>query len=261
MGIMLTICLSGCAVQTLPNGELHFDLDDALLFGKTISIFKLVDGTEGRLREYKGSYSIKLQKELKVLNIPYATMARVVSATEIGGRTLLVLETSERNCHIKTHLFSIKDSEVLSWDFGDCRTQPQVSIGADRATFDFVQAKQTTRFTYRTASLMRSDFSNSAAELAPKSAPSTASGVANTPRYTPNPPAVANNQPATSASNSTDSSNNLVNKTSLQKTPAKTATPANSSAVASPQPATLPSAKAMDFAAQEQKPVRIVLDK
>jgi hypothetical protein len=263
--------LAGCAVQALPGGQLQFGVDNAEILGQTLSSFQLVDGSEGRLRVLGGKYSVKLQKQFKVVDIVNATMVRVASATDVGGRTLLVLEKSEPNCNFKTHILAIQGAEVLSWDFGDCRSQPITSIGSDQAVFDFVQGRQTTRFLYRDARLMRGDYPTGAAANAPN-APSPATADTNGRRYVPGPPVAWGNQPAVPAANSTAGASSVASVASSPTSPKVATKPAPAStipnntnpvasAVNAQRPAAPPSTKAMDFPVQEQKPVRIVLDK
>lgn len=257
VGSVLALSLVGCAVQTLPGGKMQVGIDNAELLGQTLASFRLADGSEGRLRVLGGKYSIKLQKQFQVVDIARATMVRVASANEVGGRTLVVLEKSEANCNFKTHLLAIQGSEVLSWDFGDCRTQPLAAIAADQATFDFVQAQRTTRYTYRDARLTRGEFSNTANGYAPNSAYPAAAVDASGPRYVPGPPLAWSSPQARPASSATAGANDAA---SVASSPRK-APVAATSVTAAARPAALPSAKQMDFPVQEQKPVRIVLDK
>lgn len=184
LALLGLMALSGCAVQNGPRGQVKFGLDDAELFGQTVKSFKLADGSEGRLRMLGGRYSVKLQQQLKVVPIANATLVRVVSSREIGGRTLLVLEKSERNCAYKTHLMSIKGGEVLSWDFGDCQNRPQATAYTDQATFDFVQPRRTVRYTYRDARLTRGEFATPTSLPAKTSPPPAAPPTASMPDRT-----------------------------------------------------------------------------
>jgi hypothetical protein len=192
-------------------------------------------------------------------------MARVLSADTVGGRTLVVLEKSERNCNYKTQLLSIQGAEVLMWDFGDCNTKPVAAISPEQALFDFVQPQRTIRFTYRDSRLMRGEYPTQPADpLGGAAALSGAPVDANARRYVPGPPVAALPASAPKAADSSGakapakaapaSSLALARSTTAAATPATTAAPA-------PRPAPPAAAKALDFPAQEQKPVRIVLDK
>lgn len=231
------IVLSGCAVQNGPRGKVQFGLDDAEIFGQTVESFKLADGGEGKLRVLGGKYSVKLEQQLKVVPIANATLVRVVSSDQIEGRTLLVLEKSERNCAYKTQLMSIQGAEVLSWDFGDCRNRPQATTYSDQATFDFVQPRRTVRYTYRDARLVRGEFptpttTSAATKPSPIGSPSLPTPA--------EPPAENKSSPTASARGSSPE------RARPQTTMPRRAPP--------------PSPKALDFPTQEQKPVRIVLD-
>lgn len=220
MALLGLVTLSGCAVQNGPRGQVQFGLDDAELFGQTVESFKLADGSDGRLRVLGGKYSVKLQQQLKVVPIANATLVRVVSSRQIGGRTLLVLEKSERNCAYKTQLMSIQGAEVLSWDFGDCQNRPQATAYTDQATFDFVQPRRTVRYTYRDARLVRGEFATPI-DLPAATRPSPAE-----------PPSAS--------------------------LPDRKRPQAMAPRPAQPAPPAPP--RAMEFPTQEQKPVRIVLD-
>ncbi len=244
---LAAIALTSCAIQTSPGGQFQVGLDDAELLGQTLASFKLADGSEGRLRVLNGQFSLKLQKYFKVLNIPNATLVKVVSADPIGGRTLVVLEKAERNCNYKTEVLSIQGSEVLIWEFGDCDSKPAAQIQTDHATFDFVRSQRTTRFTYRDARLSRAEYPTATAGP-PGSAPIPATPInTSAPRYVPGPPVVST--PLGSQA-----------RQAVRPPPMAPQTPAPARVTSSNQTAP-PPARTLDFPAQEQKPVRIVLDK
>lgn len=233
--------LSGCAVQSGPRGQIHVGLDDAELFGQVVDSFRLPDGSEGKLRLLAGRYSVKLPRQFKVVPIANATRVRVVSTRQVGGRTLVVLEKSERNCASKTQLMSILGAEVLSWDFGDCQNQPETAADEQQALFDFVQPRRTVRYTYRDARLMRGEFPTPPS--APPELPAPAD-PASARRHQPGPPVNAGTPPRRPAA---APGGNAATATA-PPTPRRALPPA-------PTPAPRP-----EFAAQEQKPVRIVLD-
>lgn len=243
--LLLAAGLAGCVVNTAPGGQVQFGLDDAELFGQAVDGFRLPDGSEGKVRVLQGRYSVKLPRQLRVVHIEGATRVRVVSSQQVGGRTLLVLEKSERGCDQKTQLMSILGAEVLSWDFGDCQTVPQASMQPDHAVFDFVQPRRTVRYTYRDGKLLRGEFDT----LAGGQPPAGPIG-AQAPRYQPGPPVPAGTlagaaraEPATPV-------------------PAAPAAPAERKpAAAAPAARPAAPAKSLEFPALEQKPVRIVLDK
>ena len=249
--IIVAISLAGCAVQKGPGGKVAIGIDNAELLGQTVASFKLNDGSEGRLRVLAGKYSIKLQQWFRVVDIPNATAVRLVSSDSVGGRTLLVLEKTDRYCAYKTQVMSIKGADVLIWDMGDCRSRPEISIHEDQAFFDYVNGNRTTRFIYRDAALLRGEFSTSAIRRPAASSMAPASGPESGPRYVPGPP-IAVTQPRGAAQSSTPPTNTAsAPRPSLGRT-----NPSPNSRATLPEPA-----RTLDFPTQEQKPIRIVLDR
>lgn len=245
------VALAGCAVQGGQAGRpMTVGLDEAELLGQTVGSFKLADGGEGRLRLFNGRYTIKLQRHFKVLAVEQAQVAKVLAAEAVGGRTLLVVEKGTNGCPYKTQLFAIQGGEALSWDFGDCRTQPEMRFGADEATFDHVQGRRVTRFTYKDGRLLRGDFTLPAEPAAlppPAQAQAQAQGSSpppGGPRYVPGLPGSAAPLLGTAA----------------PAAPERTAATARPAPAAAPAPPPRP-APAPVFTSQEQKPIRIVLDK
>lgn len=239
--------LAGCAVQGGQAGRpITVGLDEAELLGQTVASFKLADGGEGRLRLFNGRYTIKLQRHFKVLAVEQAQVAKVLAAEAVGGRTLLVVEKGTNGCPYKTQLFAIQGGEALSWDFGDCRTQPQMRFGADEATFDHVQGRRVTRFTYKDGRLLRGDFTlpPEPAALPPPAQAQGSLPPLGGPRYVPGLPVSAAALLGAAAP-------------AAVERPAATARPVSAAA---PAPAPRP-APAPVFTNQEQKPIRIVLDK
>nr|WP_315229221.1 hypothetical protein [uncultured Limnohabitans sp.] len=242
ISIFTLLSLVGCAIQTTPRGYIDFKVDGAELFGSDVGSFKLEDGSEGRLRVLNGEYSVKLQNRLRVLPIANATSARIFNSQLIGGRMILVVEASERNCSNRTHLLSIKESEVLSWAMGDCRQQPKVTFSKDEATFDYTYGSRTTRFTYTNQRLLKSELST----LAATAYRTQATTQSEHSRYLPSPPHTFS-VVSTSANSPPIGAGETVGLSKLTK-----------SASAAPVPATV---RNLTFSSQEQKPVRIVLDR
>lgn len=253
---------TGCAVQKLPGGKVSIGIDNAELLGQNVATFKLDDGSEGRLRVLGGKYSIKLQQWFRVVDIPHATAVRLLSSDSVAGRTLLVLEKTDRSCNNKTQVMSIKGADVLIWDIGYCR-RPEISIQEDQAFFDFANGARTTRFIYRDAALFRGEFATFA--MRSPAAPSragegrpegrtearTEARTEGGPRYVPGPP-VAAPQPR-------DSGTGSAPQTSTASAPRPST--ARTRPTASPRPALPAPARTLDFPIQEQKPIRIVLDR
>lgn len=265
--------LAGCAVQNGAGGKIKVGLDGAELFGNEVSKFPLSDGGEGSLRVLGGRYSIKLQKYFKIIPIENAVTARVVRVDRVGGRTLVVLSKSERNCNYRTQILSIQGSEVLSWNIGECSAEPDINVAADNATFDFVQKRRTVRYLYRDMRLMHSQFATvtdtttsvEQSSVLPKASqrlpglPQTATSAESAgipskgPHYVPGLP-----QQAPLNSGVTSTSSPPLSSPSVLSKPAPVVVARNTSVASNARPAAPP--KTFDFPVQEQKPVRIVLD-
>lgn len=255
---IMAVALAGCAVQKGPGGKMSIGIDNAELLGETVATFKLDDGSEGRLRVLGGRYSIKLQQWFRVVDIPNATAVRLLSSDSVAGRTLLLLEKTDRSCNNRTQVMSIKGADVLIWDVGNCG-RPEILIQEDQAFFDFANGARTTRFIYRDAALFRGEFATSA--MRSPAAPSragedrpegrTEARTEGGPRYVPGPP-VAAPQPK-------DSGTGSAPRTSTASAPRPST--AKTRPTASPRPASPAPARTLDFPIQEQKPIRIVLDR
>ena len=243
LGVSLTLLLTSCAVNTTPSGNTQISLDSAELLGQTVASFRLTDGNEGRLRFLNGRYSIKLQKQMQVVDIPNATLVRLASAHTVGDRTVVVLEKAEPNCNFTTQLLSIRGAEILSWDFGDCRNLPSAKFTSEQAEFDFALGPRTTRFTYRESRLTRSEFVATSPNHDSASTPSEENG----PRYVPSPP-------VSTSGRSVEVSKSPPTTSPDSQRPRTRVAPTTSSG---PNPV----AKPLEFPATEQKPIRIVLDK
>lgn len=254
--------VAGCAVQTDRRGQLQFQVDNAELFGQVVQTFALPDGSEAKLRVLSGQYSIKLQKYLRVIPLENATDVKVRSATLIDGRTVIVIDKAERNCGFKMHLVSVKGSEVLAWDFGDCQTAPNVNLYADGATFDFAYPNRTIRYTYQNARLVRNDYAGP-----PPGAPAASAGpiAAGAPRHVPGLPSAPNGERPGGGTASNGNAPTARAPGASRTTPvasgAAAAPPRRTTAAAPPPRSVTPApSTTMNFPSQEQKPVRIVLD-
>jgi hypothetical protein len=189
--ILAAVLASGCAVQHTRDGKLHVSIDEAELLGTTLHVFRLADQSQGMLRRLGPDYSVKLQRYQRVIPIQKATAVAFFDARPVGGRDLLVLAKSERNCAHKTQIMAIRGAEVSGWDFGDCKTVPVVTYAGDTVYFDFAERGRPVRYTYHDGKLMRG-------EPLPGDGRAGLSGSANPafafdagmPRYAP-PPAVA----------------------------------------------------------------------
>lgn len=135
------VLLAGCAVQPNGRGGVVVGMDSAQLFGTTLSTFQLQNGTEGALRREpnNGAFSIKLNGTMRVVPLPNAVTARVARVVPMGTRTVLVVETQERNCPYKYEVLSIDGTDVLHWSLGNCNDRPRVFLaeGGQALYFDF----------------------------------------------------------------------------------------------------------------------------
>lgn len=140
--------ISGCATNGNPDSNAQYSLDQAAIFGVVVDAFVLPDGSEGSIRRLNNNYSVKLQKNSRVIDIQHATRLKFRSAQSVGGYTLIVLEKVEGTCQIKTHLLAIRGAEVRSWDFGNCRTGPETTMSGDAATFYVEESAGTTQYQF-----------------------------------------------------------------------------------------------------------------
>jgi hypothetical protein len=237
--VVLAVFLQGCAVKTGANGHLLYGLDQAELLGRKIDIFTLPGGGTGALRVMGNQYSLKLDEFSRVIPMGEAKSARVVKVDQVGDRTTVLVVKADNSCDYKYQLFSIKERDVLSWEFyGDCKTAATAVKVDNEQQFDFRLPYQVTRFTYRDSRFLRSDIPLNRLQANPGTSPGGVTG----PRYTPG-------APSSNASQSPPP--DPVKRTA---TAARSA-PTPRTAQAAPQPAKL------EFAAEEQKAIRIVLDK
>lgn len=231
---------TGCAIQKNRAGNMEFLIDDAEILGKVVQTFNMPDGSEARLRVLNGRYSIKLQKQLTLIPVDNAAQAEVKAAYQVGNRALILVGKSNPRCFYQSQLIAIQNQEVLNWDLGDCSHVPEARFYTDGATFDIRQDNGTTlRYTYQDGRLTRGSFNG----------PPPGSAIPNSaPRYVPGSP----NAPE--AGDKTSNTKNTAPK-STQNTEPKP-TPKTSTTTRTPAPL-----KQLDFPNQEQKPIRIILDK
>ena len=258
---VLAVVLVGCAIDKGANGQLNFKLDEAELFGTKVATFALNSGEEGTLRLSNGRYSIKLRDHLKIIPLGGATVAKILRADMIDDRTVVLVEKAERGCNYKYTLLSIRGAEILSWDFGDCNTQPLTALQANQVTYDFARNTRLTRFTYRDSRLVRADMAVNAIPI-PASQESAPTRSGNVPTvlgdgYIPDSPSTT--APGATAATTVPKPERAATTTASTKPlPAREARPSARPAMV----AALPAQKPLNFpAATEQTPIRIVLDK
>lgn len=146
--IFACVLITGCATNGNPDSNAQYSLDQAAIFGVVVDTFVLPDGSEGSIRLLNNTYSVKLQKNFRVIDIVRATQMKFRSAQSVGSYTLIVLEKAEGTCQAKTHLMAIQGAEVRSWDFGNCRTGPETTIAGDAATFYVEEGAETTQYQF-----------------------------------------------------------------------------------------------------------------
>lgn len=239
--------IAGCTVQQGPrNGTYEVGLDKAGLLGSQLATFKLQDGSAGTLRVYTPDsrgpqFSIKLEKFLKVIELGTSERMRFDRAEQLGDRTVVAITRYDRDC-LRTTLLSIKGSEALNWtvNYQDCRSEPELSVDGDKLYVSYGRA----RFVYRAGSLSK--------ELTPLAQPSVAAqpSSAKADSGLPAPaPKLGVNAGVVSADVKAPTAKAQV-KPAARPSPARAGVP--------PAPPT--GTKPLDFHAQEQKPVRIILD-
>lgn len=249
---------TGCAIQTNRNGQVEYQFDDAELLGKVVQTVRMPDGSQAKLRQLGDQLSVKLQKRLTVIPIQKATQADIVSVHQVGSRAVMRIGKSSPGCTYDTQLLALQGREVLSWDFGDCERTPKATVYADGITYDFTQGDGSiVRFTYHQEGRLTRTVIPSAQAGAYAEPVKPIAGDA--PRYVPG----------------------LPDKPTSGDRPAATATNRAAAPAPEPQPQPRPAARTnqntarsgsgsgsasgtnriVDFPSQEQKPVRIVLDK
>lgn len=222
-GLLAVAILAGCAAQANRAGKLQLSIDEAELLGQTLHSFRLVDGNEGRIRRLGDAYSVKLQQYLRVIPIAKATAVAFVDARPVGGRTLLVLNKSERNCAFKTQIMAISGAQVSGWDFGDCATAPKITYADSLVHFDFNYRGRGTRYTYADGKLMKGEPPKSDSSVAePADADPVARLADDMPRFSPPPPIpLGTSRTAAVPHTLPPVSRPALKKTSLPTTPAK----------------------------------------
>ena len=242
-----SVLMGGCAVQKNPRGQTQISFDEAEVFGQEVQSFRLPDGSEAKLRQLNGRYSLKLQKQWKVIPVDNAVVAEAHSVYTVGGRTVILLTKSSPQCRYQNQLIAIRDNEALNWDLGDCLHAPDVKTYADSMTLDYPRdGGGGTRFVYQEGRLRHGGYSGVAPNAAPVSVAPMPTGA---PRYLPGLPSApkADDRPVASTEDA--------------RTPGKpVARPSKPPAAVRTAPPPAP-AKPLEFQTQEQKPVRIILDK
>lgn len=268
-GVAAGLLLTGCAMTPNGRGGVMMGLDTAELFGTPISTFRLLDGTEGTLRkDPQGKYSIKLSQAFRVVPLANAITARVARVENVGERTVVIVETQERNCAYRYEVLAFQGTDVLQWTVGNCKDRPRVELAADGKSLniDFPNYNRLSRMIYTDNRLLNASVAvppgvdTRAQPFADDALRATGPVIATMPgsdsgRVIPAPPAAA---PAPASA--PKASSRASAKARRQDAPAKAAAPV---AISLPTPRTAAPAPAapMIFQAEEIKPVVIDLRK
>ena len=156
-GVAAGMLLTGCAMTPNGRGGVMVGLDTAELFGTPLSTFRLRDGTEGTLRkDPKGKYSIKLSQAFRVVPLANAITARVARVENVGERTVVIVETQERNCAYRYEVLAFQGTDVLQWTVGNCKDRPRVELAADGKSLniDFPNYNRLARMVYTDSRLL-----------------------------------------------------------------------------------------------------------
>ena len=149
LSIVLALAMSaGCAVQTDVSKTFRVEFDPAIASGQDVEQFILPDGSKGTIRVVRDRYSVKLDKQARVVEFDENAVVHFKSAQVVAGYELVVLEKSTPGCDVKTQLVAVKGAETRSWDFGNCRTKPIITIDSQSATFDLRDGALTTRYQF-----------------------------------------------------------------------------------------------------------------
>jgi len=267
-GVAAGILLTGCAMTPNGRGGVMVGLDTAELFGTPISTFRLRDGTEGTLRkDPQGKYSIKLSQAFRVVPLANAITARVARVENVGERTVVIVETQERNCAYRYEVLAFQGTDVLQWTVGNCKDRPRVELAADAKSLniDFPNYNRLSRMIYTDNRLLNASVAvppgvdTRAQPFADDALRATGPVIATVPggdsgRVIPAPPAAA---PAPAAAPKAGSRASA--KPRRQESQARAAAPAAISLPA--QRSAAPAAAPMIFQAEEIKPVVIDLRK
>jgi hypothetical protein len=149
--------LCGCAMTPNGQGGMIMSVDTAGLFGIEAGTFTMADGSVGTLRRAtNGTYSVKLDRYMRVTPLQNAISARIARVETIKERTVVVIETQERGCAYKYEVLSISGSDVLQWKLGNCNDRPRVEKSADgqSLTLDFPNYNRITRNLYTDSRMM-----------------------------------------------------------------------------------------------------------
>lgn len=268
MTLGATALLTGCAVNPNGHGGMQFGVDTTELFGTVVDTFHLQDGSDGTLRKDSGRYSLKLARYMRVIPLQNAVTAKVARVDNIGDRTVVTIETQERNCPYKYVLLAVQGSDVLHWEFGNCKDRPRANLYTknNALTFDMPGYCRLVRYTYADSRMLQSavpvppgtDLNAKPFADASLRAPEGSTGNAPTGdgnRYVPGLPqtTAGASAPTTSAPSSPPTTTTSTVSTSHRKRGSTNASTTGGTPPIARGPAS------MSFPAEEIKPVRVDL--
>ncbi|MFN4351136.1 MAG: hypothetical protein ACK4F6_10030 [Hylemonella sp.] len=142
--LFLTLILSGCAIKTsnsvFGQDRQEIDIDYAALFGEELASFSMATGDKAALRRLQNTFSIKIEKYSKVIDIPYATSAKLVKTEAIGDTTLIVIAAPRNGCPMRHILYSITGKTGQFWELGGwdgCKAAPDITRRDETFFFDY----------------------------------------------------------------------------------------------------------------------------
>ncbi|MRS99676.1 hypothetical protein GJQ57_13580 [Ralstonia pickettii] len=266
MALGAAALLAGCAVNPNGRGGVQFGVDTTELFGTVVDTFKLQDGSDGTLRKDSGGYSLKLARYMRVIPLQNALTAKVARVDNIGDRTVLTIETQERNCPYKYVLLAVQGSDVLHWEFGNCKDRPRANLDTrnNALTFDMPGYGRLVRYTYADSRMLQSavpvppgtdlnakPFADASLRAPESSAGNAPAGDGN--RYVPGLPQTTAGTSAPTTSTPTSSTVNPASTSTVSTSHRKR----GGSNTGTPPIARGPAP--MSFPAEELKPVRVDL--
>lgn len=141
--LFLTLILGGCAVKTSPSvfgqDRQEIDWDYAAVFGDELASINMSTGEKATLRRLKDKFSLKLEKSSKVIDIPYATSAKLVQTEAIGDTTLIVIAAPRNGCPMRHMVYSIAGKTGQWWPLDEtttCKVAPEITRRDETVFFD-----------------------------------------------------------------------------------------------------------------------------
>lgn len=191
------LALSGCAVKYDHRGNAIFSADLPELFGTVMDSQPLPDGQSSvTLRRMGDQWSLKFGTLARVVELGALRGGRIVSVSQVGTATNIVLQVATAQCAQQHQLVSVaarSQAAVWNLDMPCTGTQPQVQTGLVEQYIDFVVGSRVSRFVYREGKLGRRPDVVLPPGVTSLPGPAGAQGAqGGTERYRPNPPFAPN---------------------------------------------------------------------